>query len=111
LTNDASFGDSAEPAQHLAQTQLRAVETGRWFVHAALSGSSAFVAPDGSVEQPTALFTVDSIRTEVPLVSGLTPYLAVGDVVGWATRIAVLLAAALVVHLTLRGRRADGDGG
>lgn len=106
LTNDASFGDSAEPAQHLAQTRLRAVETGRWFVHAALSGSSAFVAPDGRVEQSTALFTVDSIRAEVPLVTGSTPYLVVGDVLGWLTRIAVLLAAAVHVRASLRGRRA-----
>ncbi len=106
LTNDASFGDSAEPAQHLAQTRLRAVETGRWFVHAALSGSSAFVAPDGRVEQSTALFTVDSIRAEVPLVTGLTPYLVIGDVLGWLTRIAVLLAAAFLIRASLQGRRA-----
>jgi apolipoprotein N-acyltransferase len=111
LTNDASFGDSAEPAQHLAQTQLRAVETGRWFVHAALSGSSAFVAPDGRVEQATALFTVDSIRTEVPLVTGYTPYLAVGDVIGWVTRTVVLLAAAFLVLASLRRPRAPGTDG
>jgi apolipoprotein N-acyltransferase len=111
LTNDASFGDSAEPAQHLAQTQLRAVETGRWFVHAALSGSSAFVAPDGRVEQATALFTVDSIRAEVPLVTGSTPYLLVGDVLGWLTRIAVLLAAAFLVLASLRRPRASSADG
>ena len=111
LTNDASFGDSAEPAQHLAQTQLRAVETGRWFVHAALSGSSAFVAPDGRVDQATALFTVDSIRAEIPLVAGSTPYLAVGDVLGWVTRFAVLLAAAFLVQASLRQRRAKGADG
>ncbi len=92
VTNDASFGDSAEPAQHLAQSQLRAVETGRWVVHAALTGSSAFVDPDGGTHQDTDLFTVDSIRSSVPLVAGLTPYLVVGDVVGWIGRIAVVVA-------------------
>ena len=111
LTNDASFGDSAEPAQHLAQTRLRAVETGRWFVHAALSGSSAFVGPDGQLEQPTELFTVDSIRAELPLVSGLTPYLVVGDVLGWLTRLGVLLAAVLLGHGFVQRRRSvAGDG-
>ncbi|MFA9445249.1 apolipoprotein N-acyltransferase [Egicoccus sp. AB-alg6-2] len=90
-TTDASYGESAEPYQHLAQSRLRAVETGRWVVHAALSGASAFVGPDGQVEQTTPLFTQTSIRMDVPLVDGLTPYLVIGDVVGWATRVGVLL--------------------
>ncbi len=97
LTNDASFGESAEPAQHLAQTRLRAVETGRWAVHAALAGGSAFVDPGGEVAQVTDLFTVDSLRAEVPLVEGLTPYLMIGDVVGWVTRAIVIAAAGLAV--------------
>jgi len=105
LTNDASFGDSAEPAQHLAQSQLRAVETGRWVVHAALTGSSAFVAPDGTTAQDTELFTVDSIRAEVPLVDGLTPYLVIGDVVGWFTRAGVLAALVFGAAAWLRTRR------
>ena len=105
LTNDASFGDSAEPAQHLAQTRLRAVETGRFAVHAALTGSSAFVDPHGNVMQATELFTVDSIRMDVPLVDALTPYLAVGDVLGWLTGAAVVLAAAVSSIAVLRRRR------
>ncbi len=80
-------------------------------MHAALSGSSAFVAPDGRVEQATTLFTVDSIRAEVPLVTGTTPYLVVGDVLGWVTRIAVLLAAAVLVRATLQRPRAHGTDG
>lgn len=105
LTNDASFGDSPEPAQHLAQTRLRAVETGRWAVHAALTGSSAIVDPHGAVTQATSLFTIDSIRADVPLVDGLTPYLVVGDVVGWLSRGAVLLGAVAAVVAMRRDRR------
>ncbi|MFW5934186.1 MAG: apolipoprotein N-acyltransferase [Actinomycetota bacterium] len=104
-TNDASFGDSAEPAQHLAQSRLRAIETGRHVVHGALTGSSAFVAPDGSVEDATEVFTIDSIRKEVPLVSGLTPYLVIGDVVGWLTRAVVVLAIVAVVLGRIARRR------
>jgi apolipoprotein N-acyltransferase len=107
LTNDASFGDSAEPPQHLAQTRLRAVETGRWAVHAALAGGSAFVDPTGELAQVTELFTVDSIRAEVPLVDGLTPYLVIGDVVGWLTRLSVVLAAGAAVVAVRRGRPAS----
>ncbi|MFA9428710.1 apolipoprotein N-acyltransferase [Egicoccus sp. AB-alg2] len=89
-TTDASFGESAEPYQHLAQSRLRAVETGRWVVHGALSGASAFVDPGGGVEQVTDLFGQATIRREVPLVEGLTPYLRIGDVVGWLTRAGIL---------------------
>ncbi len=108
VTNDASFGDSAEPAQHLAQSQLRAVETGRWVVHAALTGSSAFVSPDGELSEQTAVFTVDSIRAEVPLVAGFTPYLRTGDVVGWLTRAGVLALLLLVGWERVGRRRARG---
>ncbi|MBW3619773.1 MAG: apolipoprotein N-acyltransferase [Actinobacteria bacterium] len=99
-TNDASFGRSAEPAQHLAQSRLRAVETGRWVVHAALSGASAFVSPAGEVFDQTGVFELTTIRRDVPLVAGRTPFLATGDVLGAAVRLAtavwllVLLARA-----------------
>ncbi len=82
ITNDASFQDSAEPAQHLAQSQIRAVETGRWVVHAALSGSSAFVDPQGNVHDATELFTATVIRRDVPLAAAPTPFLRLGDVLG-----------------------------
>jgi apolipoprotein N-acyltransferase len=91
ITNDASFQRSAEPDQHLAQSRMLAIETGRWVVHAALSGSSAFVDPEGRVHQATELFTQDAIRAELPLAVGRTPFLRTGDVVGNAGA-AVLLA-------------------
>lgn len=84
ITNDASFQRSAEPQQHLAQSQMRAIETGRWVVHAALSGSSAFIDPQGRIHQATDLFTQAAIRREVPLAVAPTPFLRVGDLVGRA---------------------------
>ena len=82
FTNDASFGRTGEPAQHLAQARLRAVETGRWVAYGAVSGRSAFVDQDGRVVERTELFTRDHLRREVPLAVGRTPFLAIGDVVG-----------------------------
>jgi apolipoprotein N-acyltransferase len=116
LTNDASFGDSAEPAQHLAQSQLRAVETGRWVVHGALSGASAFVDPDGVPSQVTEVFTLATIRADVPLVAGLTPFLVIGDVLGWVTRMLVLALVLVAAAMVWRRRcsaatAAAGSGG
>jgi apolipoprotein N-acyltransferase len=103
-TTDASFGISGEAAQHLAQSRLRAVETGRHVVHAALSGSSAFVAPDGTTSQDTGLFVRAAIREDVPLVEGLTPFLVTGDLLGTGSRVLLLLALAWALWLG-RGRR------
>lgn len=102
-TNDASFGRTGEPAQHLAQARLRAIETGRWVVYGAVSGRSAFVDQDGVVTEQTDLFTRDHLRREVPVATGRTPYLVVGDVVG-------PLAAVLLVGLVgfaVRARRRE----
>ena len=105
ITNDASFQRSAEPEQHLAQSRMRAIETGRWVVHAALSGSSAFVDPEGGVHQATELFTQESIRREVPLAVGRTPFLAVGDVVGSSGAAVLLLLGGSTAMRRIRTSR------
>jgi apolipoprotein N-acyltransferase len=106
ITNNASFGDSAQPAQHIAQTRLRAVETGRWAVHSAISGASAFVDPDGNAYQQTGVFTQETIRQELPLVEGRTPYLVIGDLVGIVSRSLVAVGVAALLLVWWRGRRA-----
>lgn len=80
-TNDSSYGRSAESEQHLAQSRLRAVETGRSVAHASISGTSALIGPDGEVVALAPLFEVASIRAVLPVVSGSTPSAVVGPVV------------------------------
>lgn len=106
ITNDASFQDGAEPAQHLAQSRLRAVETGRWVVHGALSGSSAFVGPDGSVHDATETFTATTIRRDVPLTTGTTPFLVTGDLVAALGRFGFVAFGVAALAGILRRRRA-----
>lgn len=110
ITNDASFQDSAEPVQHLAQSQIRAVETGRWVVHAALSGSSAFVDPQGEVHDATELFVATVLRREVPLAVASTPFLRVGDVLG-VIGAAVLALLVLLETSSAALRRRNGRAG
>src|SRR4051812_31852864 len=64
-TNNATFGYTDESAQQLAMSRLRAVEYGRTVVVAATSGISAVVAPDGSVQRSSKLFTPAAFVEEI----------------------------------------------
>jgi apolipoprotein N-acyltransferase len=101
-TNNSSFGRTAMSDQHLAFSSLRAVETGRWVVHAALTGKSAIVDPSGGVHQETGLYEQALLRADIPLVESRTLATYVGDGVGW-----VALALALAAGLFGRRRWQD----
>jgi apolipoprotein N-acyltransferase len=49
VTDDAWWGDTSGPYQHLDMAVLDAVETGRWVVRGAATGVSAVVDPHGNV--------------------------------------------------------------
>jgi apolipoprotein N-acyltransferase len=49
ITNDAWFGKTSSPHQHLAASVLRAVETRRYLIRAANTGVSGFIAPTGKI--------------------------------------------------------------
>ena len=90
-TNNSTFGISAAPEQHVVLSELRAVESGRWVVHAALSGISAVISPGGDVVERTALFRPDILRARIPRASGTTPYDAVG---GWLPAMFLVIVTA-----------------
>lgn len=95
-TNNRSFRRSANSAQHVAIGQMRAAETGRPLVQAAISGKSAFIDRDGDVIATTDLFERTTLVRAVRGASGRTPYVALGD---WV----LLLSGAVVVVSTARG--------
>jgi apolipoprotein N-acyltransferase len=78
LTNNASFGTGAGPRQHLAAGQLRAVETGRTIVQAAVTGPSALIDPSGRTRLETGLYQDTVVRMPAPPRAGLTPYVRFG---------------------------------
>ena len=80
-TNSATFGMSAESAQQLEMTRVRAIEHGRNIVSVSTTGYSAIIDSKGKVLRKTSMGTVDSIRAEVGLINGTTPRDAAGD---WA---------------------------
>ena len=80
-TNSATFGMSAESAQQLEMTRVRAIEHGRNIVSVSTTGYSAIIDSSGKVLQKTSMGTADSIRAEVGLINDTTPRDAAGD---WA---------------------------
>ncbi len=81
--NNASYGFTAASEQHLQMSRIRAVETGRWVVNAAISGVSAFIDPSGRVVSRTELFETDILRETVRSSTERTPYVRLGDWLPW----------------------------
>jgi apolipoprotein N-acyltransferase len=84
ITNDAWFGDSGGPRQHLAMVPLRAVENGVAIARAANTGVSAFVAPSGAIEATLPLGERGILERAVPLRRRDTFYTRFGDVFAYA---------------------------
>jgi len=80
-TNSATFGMSAESAQQLSITRVRAIEHGRNIVSVSTTGYSAVINSEGKVVQKSSMGTAESIRADVGLLEGKTPRDAAGD---WA---------------------------
>ncbi|MEY3195780.1 MAG: hypothetical protein RL252_107 [Actinomycetota bacterium] len=93
-TNSATFGMSAESAQQLSITRVRAIEHGRNIASVSTTGYSAIINSSGKVVEQTAMGGAGSIRAEVGLIEGQTPRDAAGD---WAL-IGVLVTLLLVAR-------------
>lgn len=93
-TNSATFGMSAESAQQLSMTRIRAIEHGRNIASVSTTGYSAIIDFSGNVVEQTSMATADSIRAEIGLIEGQTPRDKAGD---WAL-IGVLVALFLVAR-------------
>lgn len=93
ITNDAWFGRTSAPYQHLAQAVFRAVETRRWLLRAANTGISAIVSPKGEVVAQTPIFVRTSVTGPFGPLRGLTPYVKLGDWFPWALALVLILCA------------------
>ncbi|MGH7411980.1 MAG: apolipoprotein N-acyltransferase [Candidatus Methylomirabilis sp.] len=83
ITNDAWFGRSAAPAQHLAIAALRAAENRRYLIRAANTGISAIVDPNGRILQASEIFVRAVVSGRIRLQGGETFYTRHGDLFAW----------------------------
>jgi apolipoprotein N-acyltransferase len=100
LTNDAWYGDTAEPHQHQALALWRAVETRRDFIRSTNTGLTAAISATGVVMDELPLFVAATQRVEVRLLDLTTFYAVWGDVFG-----GLVLAAWVIGAVTYRRYR------
>ena len=74
ISNDAWFGRTSAPKQHLHLSVLRAVEQGRFVVRSTNTGISAFINPFGRVYKSTSLFQDATLQGRVMLLDEKTFY-------------------------------------
>jgi apolipoprotein N-acyltransferase len=79
VTNDAWFGDSTAPHQHLEISRMRALEAGRPLMRGANDGITALISYDGVVESTLPQFEPGVLTGDVQPRTGLTPYAKGGN--------------------------------
>jgi apolipoprotein N-acyltransferase len=93
ITNDAWFGDSTEPWEHLALAKLRAIEHRRFLVRSTNSGVSAVVDPVGRIVAKSNTFVEATTSATIRWLRASTVYEKVGDAPWYAISLAIVVAA------------------
>ncbi len=100
VSNDAWFGTSTGPAQHLQMARMRAVELARPLIRSTNTGMSAIYDHRGDLMAELPVYEAGVVMSEVHSVTGQTPYHRWGQWPLWAVSALMLLAGAAL------GRRA-----
>jgi apolipoprotein N-acyltransferase len=79
ITNDAWFGRTSAPYQHLSFYVFRAVETDRWVLRSANTGVSAIIDPQGRIRSRTGLFEKTVLTGQFAMKQSQTFYVRHGD--------------------------------
>ncbi len=83
VTNDAWFGDTSGPRQHLDQARLRSIETGLPMARAANTGISALIDAKGRILARVKLYQSGVIDARLPPALPRTLYDRTGDWIFW----------------------------
>ena len=79
ITNDGWWGDTPGYKQHFSFARLRAIETRRWVLRSANTGTSGSIDPSGKIIKKTAYWTKAAFSQTVQLRSDKTFYSKYGD--------------------------------
>ncbi len=99
VSNDAWFGDSFAPHQHLQMARMRSIETARPMLRATNNGVSAVIDHRGKLLATSLQFEIAVLDGEIQPQQGATPYVRVGN---WPVLFALLVTLLICV---LRARQ------
>ena len=100
ISNDGWYGDSGAWKQHLQQTQMRAIENGRWLLAGTNTGMTASIDPYGRIVAATPRKVRTALAAPYALNSGTTFYTRHGD--WFAYLCAIISAGALLARFVFR---------
>ena len=92
-TNSATFGTSAESAQQLSITRIRAIEHSRNVVSVSTTGISAVIDFNGKIMNQTSMGTAEHVFADVGLINQSSPRDRYGDWAGIFTLVWLLVVA------------------
>lgn len=95
VSNDAWFGRTSAPVQHLQLAAMRAIEQGRYLVRATNTGISAVISPRGVIAVHGHLFRAEAVVGEARLISSFTVFHHASAYITWGSLIISLAATAL----------------
>jgi apolipoprotein N-acyltransferase len=81
VSNDAWFGDSFAPHQHLQIARMRALENGRYLLRATNTGISAVIDNKGKVVARSPQFKPHALYAQAALFTGATPFSKYGNAI------------------------------
>lgn len=90
LSNDAWFGDSIGPLQHMEIARMRALELGKPLIRSTNNGVTGITDHKGKLIAQTPQFETNVLTTEVTSTDGMTPYYTLGN---WPVTLFILLAS------------------
>ncbi|MFC0180628.1 apolipoprotein N-acyltransferase [Thorsellia kenyensis] len=103
ISNDAWFGRSIGPWQHLQMAQMRAVELGRPVIRATNNGVTAFISADGRILSQLSQFEDGTLTEKIMPTHGVTFFALYGHFINWFIVLFMLLVG-LLVNRTKKNR-------
>jgi apolipoprotein N-acyltransferase len=106
ISNDAWFGGSLGPMQHMGLAQMRALETGRYLLRSTNTGITALVDNKGQIVKQLPIDVRANLTAKAELRQGQTPFMIAGvwPLLGLSLLI-VLIAGVKHLRQTRKQRR------
>lgn len=104
ISNDAWFGDSLAPWQHLQIVQARAIEFARPIARATNTGVTAFIDANGNITAQAPLFEARTLSSSIMGKEGLTTYVKYGDN-PWTIIFSIVFLIIFIVSIKNRNKK------